>query len=730
VARRVGPTFVRRLAALLLAFLGVPAALSVTAFVVDQPVRIGEPSPRTIVAPDLIRVPDPEATDRARRRATNEVAPVLVDDQEAKAAIVQSVRDAFSAVRDTRAPDEDGRQARPGEQRAALAQALPMLGEEGVALLVNLSDEELSQVAAETLAVAQTFARQRITDARVQEVLDDQLPTELVVRSFPPGVANAVVDPIIRSALRPTVAVDEAATAAAQEAAAAEVAEVVRSYPPLSVIVTAGQPVDEVQYAALRQRGLEGTEPWRPVVKAVIVTFVVALAASAYLRTYRRSLWRSSRRMLLLSLLFFGFALAAEAVALAVPDLTSAWRYVVPVGAIVMLTTILFDPPIGVLITIPATVVVAYTAPGQTGVAAFAALSGLASVPLVTRLSSRGDLRRAAGKAIILYGLLAGVLAAVFVDLDTARFAAIAGLANGVVTTMIVITVLPFMESWFKVVTATSLLDLADRNHPLLRELEQRALGSYNHSILVSTMVERACRAINADALLGSVAALYHDIGKVRQPWFFVENQFGIANPHDELDPDVSALIIQEHVTDGITMAKSYRLPPEVVEGIATHHGTTVVTYFYRRALQNAHPGEEVDESHFRYKGRKPASKEMAVLMLADCCEGASRAAAQNNRNLSRADLENIVHTLVAERVDDGQLDESSLTFSELRTVVESFIETLTGVYHPRIAYPEPVRRGLEAGGDGQPQLPEPPEAGVVEQPPLPEPDVIRQSPR
>jgi putative nucleotidyltransferase with HDIG domain len=230
-----------------------------------------------------------------------------------------------------------------------------------------------------------------------------------------------------------------------------------------------------------------------------------------------------------------------------------------------------------------------------------------------------------------------------------------------------------------------------------LRELEQKALGSYNHSIMVSTMCERACRAIGADALLASVAALYHDIGKVRRPWFFVENQFGIGNPHDELEPSVSAVIIQEHVTDGISMAKSHRLPPEIVDGIATHHGTTVVTYFYRVALQEAADRHEVvDDVHFRYKGRKPTSREMAVLMLADCCEGASRAAAQHNRNLSQAELEVIVRTLIAERIDDGQLEESPLTFRDLAVITESFIETLVGVYHPRIPYPS---KDIERGG-------------------------------
>jgi cyclic-di-AMP phosphodiesterase PgpH len=157
-------------------------------------------------------------------------------------------------------------------------------------------------------------------------------------------------------------------------------------------------------------------------------------------------------------------------------------------------------------------------------------------------------------------------------------------------------------------------------------------------------------------------------------------------------------------------MARTYRLPPEVVEGIATHHGTTLVTYFYRKALEQAGDAAAVDEAHFRYKGRKPSTKEMAILMLADCTEGASRAAALNNRNLSRADLEDIVHSLVEERVEDGQLDQAALTFAELRIAQESFIETLVGVYHPRIAYPKdsrqrppsPVPMGAEPLGNGE----------------------------
>ncbi len=691
------PGWARRILPLVLALAGVTAALSISVFLTDQPIYVGEPAPRTVVAPDLIRLPDSEATDRARREAADLIEPVVVDDQEAKAAIVQQVRDVFTAVAEVREPDANGQTASRRDQRGALAQRLPALQDETVRALAALDDETLASVGTETLSIAQQLARQRVPAERLEAVTEEQLRTELAVRSFPEGVAEAVVEPVIRSAVLPTVAVDEEATAAAREQAAAEVSEVMRSFPPGAVVVSAGAIVDPVQLMALRQRGLEGDEPWREATKAFVLAMVATLAVATYLRAYRPRVWRSSSRLVLLASLFAGLALMVEAVTLLAPTAAVGWGYLVPVGAVAMLATILFDPPVGVLAVIPTVAMVAFAEPGEGGVVAFTAIAGLLSVPLVSRLSARSDLRRAAWQSTLIYIVLAGLCAAVFNDLASVRLALLAGLINGVLVAMLVNTSLPFLESLFGVVTATSLLDLADRNHPLLRELEQKALGSYNHSIMVATLCERAARAIRADALLASTAALYHDIGKVRQPWFFIENQFGIANPHDDLEPGVSAVIIQEHVTDGITMANSYRLPPEIVEGIASHHGTTLVSYFHRKALAAAGTsGGQVDEAGFRYKGRRPASREMAVLMLADCCEAASRSAAQHNRNLSRQQLEDIVRSLIAERVADGQLDSSSLTFADLKTVTASFIDTLVGVYHPRIAYPDPVAPTLD----------------------------------
>jgi cyclic-di-AMP phosphodiesterase PgpH len=250
------------------------------------------------------------------------------------------------------------------------------------------------------------------------------------------------------------------------------------------------------------------------------------------------------------------------------------------------------------------------------------------------------------------------------------------------------------LGSLFRVPTATALSDLADRDHPLLRELEQEALGTYIHSVMVATLTERACRAIDAEPLLGTVAALFHDIGKLRKPQFFIENQQGIANPHDDLAPEVSAVIIQNHVSDGVELATQHGLPPEVVACIDSHHGTMLVGYFYEQAVRAAGGDHDaVDEQHFRYKGTKPRSKEAAVLLLADCCEATTRAMAMARGTLTRGEIETTVDRLLQDRVDDRQFVESELTLRELHVARDAIVESLVGIYHPRIAYPQRSER-------------------------------------
>ena len=240
----------------------------------------------------------------------------------------------------------------------------------------------------------------------------------------------------------------------------------------------------------------------------------------------------------------------------------------------------------------------------------------------------------------------------------------------------------------FDVQTDISLLELGDVQHPLLQELVRRAPGTYNHSINVASIAETASDAIGANGLLVRVGAYFHDIGKMLKPAYFVENQGPDGNRHETLQPAMSTLVIIAHVKDGADLARRHHLPQSIIDFIEQHHGTTLVEYFYRREAQRLKEDPdagELDETTFRYPGPKPQTKEAAVLMLADVVESASRALVDP----TPARIESLVHDLAMKRLLDGQFDECGLTLSELRTIEDSLVKSLTAVYHGRVKYPE-----------------------------------------
>jgi len=702
-ARRL---LLHRVAALGLVVGLVPFFLAVLQAAEDPEINAGEPAPRTILAQSPVRIVDVEATETARRVASESVQPVEVFDAEAPAATISAVRAIFTAVREVRRPSaadpgqptataEPGGQVTPvpptgEEQEAALAARGLGLTSETIAALVAIDTTELAVVEEETVAVARQLARLRISEEELGAVLDEQLRVELALRSFPDDLADVVADPIIRATLRPTVTVDPDATAAARERAATEVAEVAMTWTAGQPIVRRGQVVAQLELAALEQQGETGVSPVTQFLKAVAALGLTVLVLLIYLVRMRPKVWASGRRLVLLATLISAYALLVAVTGLLAEAAGAGWWYAVPVGVLAILTALLVHPMVGIATMVPGAVLVMLVAPQTAGpVEVFAATTALVSVPLFQRTASRSDLRRSILELFVVYPAIAAALVAVFGPEGQLGNAALAGLANAVVTGVIVQGALPFLETIFRVPSVTALLDLADRNHPLLRDLERVAPGTYQHSVSVASLCERACREVGADALLASVAALYHDIGKVHRPHFFIENQVGIDNPHDELEPRMSALIIRRHVEDGVEMATQHRLPPEVVECIGSHHGTMVVTFFYRRAIELAGgDASSVDEDEFRYHGHKPGSREAAILLMADCSEAATRSAAQAQGHLDRETIQAMVDGLIQERLDDGQFDETELSLSELRRVQASVVESLVGIYHPRIAYP------------------------------------------
>jgi putative nucleotidyltransferase with HDIG domain len=261
------------------------------------------------------------------------------------------------------------------------------------------------------------------------------------------------------------------------------------------------------------------------------------------------------------------------------------------------------------------------------------------------------------------------------------------GLFNGFISTILTIGLLPIFESVFDVTTDITLLELSDLNHPLLKRLSLEAPGTYHHSIIVGNLAEAGAKAIGANTLLARVGAYYHDIGKVEKPQYFVENQMGAKSKHEKLTPSMSALILESHVKEGAEMAEEANVPKAVIDCIREHHGTTLMRYFYNKALEQGAEEKVLDE--YRYPGPRPKSKETAVVMLADAVEAASRVL--EDPKPSR--IKSLIKKIVDSKLAAGELSDSNLTFKELTAIQQAFLPVLISVFHPRVEYPEPVEK-------------------------------------
>jgi hypothetical protein len=254
------------------------------------------------------------------------------------------------------------------------------------------------------------------------------------------------------------------------------------------------------------------------------------------------------------------------------------------------------------------------------------------------------------------------------------------------VVSVIIQGLLPLIEKAFRIATSMTLLDYSDANQPLLKRLAMEAPGTFSHSLMIGSIAEAAAESIGRNGLLCRVGAYYHDIGKMNKPSYFVENQVGPSSRHEDLSPAMSQLIISGHVKDGKEIAKEYKLPVVLRQFIETHHGTTLIEYFYNEAVKKTGKNKmPPSESEYRYEGPRPRTKEAAIVMLADAIESAVRSL----QEVTPAKIETVIKNMSMKRMQDGQLDECDMTFRELATVQASMVKTLTAHYHGRIAYPE-----------------------------------------
>ena len=360
--------------------------------------------------------------------------------------------------------------------------------------------------------------------------------------------------------------------------------------------------------------------------------------------------------------------------------------YYIPFSVVPMLATLLFgNLEIALLITLASSVSIASFSnyPLQTIILS---LTGSITASILVLGARKRNTIIKAGLLIGVFQVAALILMEHLHIILTERYLVL--FINGIVSSIIVLGILPVFEYLFNTATNISLLELADFHHPLLQRLIQEAPGTYHHSLIVGNLSESACRAVGANALLARIGAYYHDIGKLQKPEYFSENQASEKNKHGNLAPTMSRLVIMNHVKEGVELAKKYRLSPSLTDFIQQHHGNSLVYYFYRRALENIEEDQDVKEEGFRYPGPKPDTKETAIVLLADSVEAAARAL----KEVTPGKIEELVHKIINNKFIDGQLDECELTLKDLEKISAVFIRLLCGVYHNRASYPESER--------------------------------------
>ncbi len=634
---------------LAVALVVVLATLLYTVYGLRQrtPLELGEPSPQTFVAPVATEVVDLLATQRQRQAARGQIETVYTVDTSLRDLVITSVT----------------------------ASGLPA---DSVAFVVAAYQDP-----------------QGVRADRVGEIMNEAIALAPPERR---GEVRAVLDRRLVATALP----DDSLTQAARTAAAEAISPVMQTLGAGEVIVEAGEPLTEDHLRVLATLGLYSASADAATQTAWIIIGCLALALLLTApivigREYLSSRVTPNQLVFLLAMTaitvgvqrvavdlspYFLFAMLAPLVVAALlgagPGLAwSAWT-AVAVGLLV---------PAAPLQVLVATVV-----------------GSVAAALLVqarrTRLSIAGA--GLAGGAIGGVTTYAMVLVAGGMSSAEAAGAAALVAAGGLLAGVLALGLLPVAESVFGFLTDFRLLELSSPTNPLLQLLVTEAPGTYQHSLIISNLVEQAVKNVGGNALLARVGALFHDVGKTKRPQFFIENQFSGENPHDQLSPHLSYLIVTSHVRDGIELARQYGLPRELEQFIAEHHGTTVLSYFYKRALEEG----KVEELNFRYPGPRPRSKETAVLMLADSIESASRTL----EDPSPSSIRGLIDRIIEQREQDGQFAESPLNFADLEVIANTFERMLTAVLHRRISYPSSeeikglkVARGLQAGRDTGP---------------------------
>ena len=693
--------------------------ISFTIFPENQVIRleVGDKSPTTFSAPRYLTVIDEEKTNSLKDEAVNNVAPVYSIDTSVATDVIDGITEMFLTVIKSRTEeileqndDEELEQSEPNliiieltksEQIQNIRSSLlfSTISTSAIEVLVEISNTDknnetnfLTQIEFEAKNKANEFLSKGVSNENLnqqrQSIVSNpptlNLPSELYA-IVPEARISSTVGEIIAENLIANQKLEEELWNEQKDKAAEAIENVTIQFFKDEIIVSEGETINEVIFQALNELGFLSGESRTVQTAAIPIIFAVFLVLYILLWRLRDSIWANDNELLLMLTLILISSIFLRGVSYfsQLSDLEFI-QYSLPISFVGILSVTLLNLRATLILSLSSSLL-ALAGGGSVGLVALGALGTIVPAIFLSEETDRSLLRERIVYISLTQPLLAFGVYFFLRDDGNLTQILIFSFLIALVANLAAFSLTSYIESIFRLTSGFKLSELADRNHPALRHLEEKALGTFNHSLVVGTLADRAANKIGANSQLARAMAYYHDLGKTMNPTMFVENQIGYTNPHDRLLPSESANIIKNHVVDGVKLAKKFKIPEIVYQGIIEHHGTAVLRYFYEKEkLVNPN----VSKEEFRHLGQKPTSKESAILMLADSLEAACRAIFMNE-DADEKKISNVIEEIFNEKISDGQLSNAPITFKELDTIKESFQVSLEGLYHQRVLYPE-----------------------------------------
>lgn len=645
-------------------------------------IKEGEVSPKDILAPSTKKIIDEAATQRSREEAERKAEiiyrqdPLIAQNQEAK------IGDLFKIIKEIQLlkQTED-----PGNltKIAELKKDMPFkISASNLKILMEQNTETLNYMESASGGILASAMSNGIKPQDMDKI--KKRASVFIKELSVTEELKEIIKEILNNAIISNITLDLEATIRSKQEKISMVEPIKITIKKGQIVLRQGDIVTRRQTEILTAFGfyqesfnLKGILGTSLLILLLILLIIVSLAQQ------HPKIFFNDKNLVLLSLII----VAASAVT---KISVSFSGYLTPIAIASILITVLLDWRLAMLVaSILSLQVGIFTGELNTVIVAFA--GSMVGIFTSTKINQRWDMV-IAGILISIVNILLVISFALFEskDFNTIAYNLLLSGIGGIGSGILALGLLPVFEHLFSITTHIKLLELSNPNEPLLQKLLMEAQGTYQHSITVATLAQNAARIIEADSLLARVGAYYHDIGKIRRPYFFVENQISYENPHDKISPTLSTLIIISHVKDGVDLARNYRLPEVIINFIKESHGTNLVSYFYHQAQSQG----EFDKKDFRYQGPKPQSRETAIVMMADAVEATSRTLTAP----SPTKIENMVKQIIKDILDDGQLDESELSLKDINNISTTFIHDLTGMYHHRIEYPEKIEQSLKKG--------------------------------